>query len=162
MVSNSSCKLPRRLLLAVLLCLPSLLAQSNGYLSVGEVPKVAGKRGAAVQVKIPLAVQPGYHVNINKPSEDYLIPLKLTWASTGALEGSEVVYPKPEMEKYEFSPTPLSVFTGKFDVTATFKVGANAAAGPGAAVGKLRYQACSSKACYPPKTIEVTIPYQVQ
>ena len=89
MVSNSSCKLPRRLLLAVLLCLPSLLAQSNGYLSVGEVPKVAGKRGAAVQVKIPLAVQPGYHVNSNKPSEDYLIPLKLTWASTGVLEGGE-------------------------------------------------------------------------
>jgi thiol:disulfide interchange protein DsbD len=146
----------------VLLCLPSLLAQSNGYLSVGEVPKVAGKRGAGVQVKIPLAVQPGYHVNSNKPSEDYLIPLKLTWASTGALEGGEVVYPKPEMEKYEFSPTPLSVFTGKFDVTANFKVGANAAAGPGAAVGKLRYQACSSKACYPPKTIEVTVPYQVQ
>jgi len=146
----------------VLLCLPSLLAQSSGYLSVGEVPKVAGKRGTSVQVKIPLAVQPGYHVNSNKPSEDYLIPLKLTWASTGALEGGEVVYPKPEMEKYEFSPTPLSVFTGKFDVTANFKVGANAAAGPGAAVGKLRYQACSSKACYPPKTIEVTIPYQVQ
>ena len=35
-------------------------------------------------------------------------------------------------------------------------------AGPGAATGKLRYQACSSRACYPPKTIEVTVNYQVQ
>jgi len=139
-----------------------LLAQTSGYLSVGEVPKVAGKRGESIHAKIPLSVQSGYHVNSNKPSEDYLIPLKLTWASTGALEGGEVVYPKPEMEKYDFSEKPLSVFTGKFDLTANFKVAAGAAAGPGAAVGKLRYQACSSKACYPPKTIDVTIPYQVQ
>jgi hypothetical protein len=43
-----------------------------------------------------------------------------------------------------------------------FKVAANAPAGPGAAVGKLRYQACNDRACFPPKTVEVTVPYQIQ
>jgi hypothetical protein len=131
---------------------------------VGEVQKVAGKRGAAVQVKIPLAVDQGYHVNSDKPSLEYLIPLKLTWdkASMGALEGGAVVYPKATQEKYDFEEKPLSVFTGNFDVTASFKVAANAPAGPGIASGKLRYQACSNKACYPPKTVDVTVPYQVQ
>jgi len=123
---------------------------------------VAGARNAAVQVKIPVTVRTGYHVNSNTPSDDYLIPLKLTWTSTGALEGGTVTYPKPTLEKYEFSEKPLSVFTGNFELVANFKVSANAPAGPGMAVGKLRYQACSNKACYPPKTIEVTAPYQVQ
>jgi len=126
------------------------------------LPKVAGKRSAAVQVKIPCVVQPGYHVNSNKPSDEYLIPLKLTWKSTGALEGGQIVYPKPTLEKYQFSETPLSVLTGNFELMANFKVAATAPAGPGVAVGQLRYQACSDRACFPPKTIEVTIPYQVQ
>jgi hypothetical protein len=149
-------------LLPAALFLPLLLAQGSGYLSVGEAPKIAGKRGAAVQVKIPVTVLNGYHVNSNTPSEEYLIPLKLTWTSTGALEGGTVTYPKGALEKYEFSDKPISVYTGSFDLTANFKVAANAPAGPGAAVGKLKYQACSNRACFPPKTVDVNVSYQVQ
>lgn len=129
---------------------------------MGQPQKVTGHRGAAVQTRIPLSVQSGYHVNSNTPSDDFLIPLKLTWSAPGALEGGQIAYPKPTLEKYEFSEKPLSVFTGDFDLVANFKVAANAPAGPGVAVGKLRYQACSNKACYPPKTVEVTVSYQVQ
>ncbi|MGA2721058.1 MAG: protein-disulfide reductase DsbD domain-containing protein [Bryobacteraceae bacterium] len=162
MVSNSFCSLPRLPLLAALLCLPPLFAQSSGYLTVGEPQKVAGKRNASVQAKIPVSVRPGYHVNSNTPTDEYLIPLKLTWVSAGALESGSVAYPKPSMEKYEFAEKPLSVFTGNFELVANFKVAANAPAGPGAAVGKLRYQACNERACFPPKTAEVTVPYQIQ
>jgi hypothetical protein len=139
-----------------------LWAQSKTYLAVGEPQKVAGKRGASVQAKIPVTVMSGYHVNSNKPNEEYLIPLKLTWTAPGALEGGTVEYPKPQQEKYDFSAQPLSVYTGNFDLVASFKVAANAPAGPGVAAGKLRFQACSDKACYPPKTIDVNVPYQVQ
>jgi len=162
MVSNSFCSLPRLPLLAALLCLPSLFAQSSGYLTVGEPQKVAGKRNAAVQAKIPVSVRPGFHVNSNTPTDEYLIPLKLTWTAAGALEGGSVTYPKPSLEKYEFAEKPLSVFTGNFELVANFKVAANAPAGPGAAVGKLRYQACNDRACFPPKTVDVTVPYQIQ
>jgi hypothetical protein len=151
-------------LIAGTFCLSFLWAQNNGHLSVGEIQKAAGKRNAAVQVKIPLSVDPGYHVNSDKPTQDYLIPLKLTWdkSTMGALEGGTIVYPKASQEKYDFEEKPLLVFTGNFDLTANFKVAPNAPAGPGVAAGKLRYQACSNKACYPPKTVEVTVPYQVQ
>ncbi|MEO8595711.1 MAG: protein-disulfide reductase DsbD domain-containing protein [Candidatus Solibacter sp.] len=168
MVSNNYCKLPagwsKTLLtfLAAGLFLPSLWAQSKEYLTVGELPKVAGKRSAAVQVKIPVVVKDGYHVNSNKPNEESLIPLKLTWTAMGALEGGAITYPKPSQEKYEFTEAPLSVYTGAFDLVANFKVAAKAQAGPGAATGKLRYQACSNRACYPPKTVDITISYQVQ
>jgi len=129
---------------------------------VGELQKAVGKRNAAVQVKIPVAVKDGFHVNSNHPSEEYMIPLKLTWTQTGALEGGTVTYPKPAMEKYEFAETPLSVYTGGFELVVAFKVAANAPAGPGAASGKLRYQACSNRACFPPKTVDVTVSYLVQ
>ena len=57
---------------------------------------------------------------------------------------------------------PRPAYTGNIELTAHFKVAANAPGGPGMAVGKLRYQACSNKACYPPKTIDVNVPYQIQ
>jgi hypothetical protein len=124
--------------------------------------KVTGKRGAAVQARIPMAVDTGFHVNSNTPNEQYLIPLKLTWKATGPLEAGQIVYPKATQEKYEFSEKPLSVYTGKFDVTANFKVAANAPAGPGVAVGQLRYQACNDRMCFPPKNIEISLPYSIQ
>jgi DsbC/DsbD-like thiol-disulfide interchange protein len=161
MVFNSfSFSSPRRALAAILISLP-LLAQSSGYLTVAEPAKVTAKRGEAVNVKIHVTVNPGFHVNSNTPRDEYLIPLKLTWKAPGALEGGQVTYPKPSMEKYEFAEKPLSVFTGSFDLTADFKVAANAPGGPGAAVGQLRYQACNDRACFPPKNVEVTVPYQI-
>jgi cytochrome c biogenesis DsbD-like protein len=167
MASNSSSKPPRRKAAfrpIALLCLPLLLlAQANsGHLKLGELPKVSGKRGAAVSATIPMAVDAGFHVNSNKPNEEYLIPLRLTWKSTGALEPGAVMFPKASEEKYEFTEKPLSIFTGKFAVIANFKVAANAPAGPGVAVGQLRYQACSDKMCFPPKNIEVALPYSIQ
>lgn len=115
-----------------------------------------------MQVSIPITVRQGYHVNSNTPSEDYLVPLKLTWTSTGALEPEAVNFPKPTIEKYQFAEMPLSVFTGSFNLSAHFKVKPDASRGPGAATGKLRYQACSNIACYAPKTVDVTVVYQIQ
>jgi hypothetical protein len=129
---------------------------------VGEPQKVAGQRKAAVSSTIPCTVQTGFHVNSNTPTYDYLIPLKLTWISTGSLTPGAVTYPKPSMEKYAFSEKPLSVVTGKFELTAHFKVAADAPAGPGMATGQLKYQACNDRACFAPKTVDIAIPYQIQ
>lgn len=151
----------RRPALLAILCLPSLWAQGSSIVSA-EAQKLVAKRGSEAQAKIAVKIQPGYHVNSNTPSEAYLIPLRLTWTSGGALEPGDVTFPKPRMEKYEFSDKPISVFTGDFDLVAKFKVPAGAAAGPGIMVGKLRYQACNNNACFPPKTAEVRLPYQIQ
>jgi len=143
--------------------LTPLAAQTTaGYLTVAETQKVVGKRGAALQSKISCDVRTGFHVNSNTPAEDYLIPLTVTWTSPGALQPGPVAYPTPQIEKYPFADKPLSVLTGKFDLTANFKVAANAPAGQGIATGKLRYQACNDRACYPPKTIDIAIPYLIQ
>jgi hypothetical protein len=135
---------------------------SASYLTAGQPQKVAGRRNAAVASTIPCAVQAGFHVNSDKPTYDYLKPLKLTWISTGPLKPGAVTYPKPSMEKYGFSKDPLSVVTGKFDLIAHFKVASDAPAGPGMATGQLLYQACNDRSCFAPKTIDIAIPYQIE
>jgi hypothetical protein len=145
---------------AGLLFLPKLPAQGN-ILSVESPAPLPAKRGSSVQAKLKVSIQPGFHANSNTPSEDYLIPMKLTW-TPGPLESPTVTYPKGQMEKYEFSDKPISVYTGNFELTTSFKVPANAPVSPAVMSGKLRYQACNNKSCFPPKTVEVKLPVQVQ
>jgi len=144
----------------LLIKLPYITAQSSGHLSIGSPAKISGTRKESVQTRIPVVIDPGFHVNSNKPTDEYLIPLSLTWSSTGPLEAGAVIYPKPVMETV--ADKPLAVFTGKFDLVANFKVRATAPAGPGVVAGTLKYQACNSTTCFQPKTIEVSVPYQIQ
>jgi len=109
---------------------------------------------------LPLELRPGYHVNSNTPSDEYLIPLRLTW-NPGPLAASGFTFPQPRMEKYSFSEKPLSVFTGDFQIVTHFKASANAAPGPATLTGKLRYQACNNSMCLPPKTLDVSLQVEI-
>ncbi len=147
-------------LAALLLGAGMAFAQTN-VLTVASAPKLLAKRNETVTAKVHLQLRSGYHVNSNTPSDAYLIPLKLTWKAD-PLESPEVVYPKPTMEKTEFSEKPLSVFSGDFEIATKFKTPANAPAGPAIITGKLRYQACNERMCLPPKTIDVPLTVDVQ
>ncbi|MBZ5605332.1 MAG: protein-disulfide reductase DsbD N-terminal domain-containing protein [Acidobacteriia bacterium] len=121
---------------------------------------ITAKAGAELSAKIVAQLKPGYHCNSDKPSDEYLIPLKLTW-TPAPLEVAGIVYPKPQMEKYTFSEKPLSVYTGDFEIVTRFKVPATAHLGPAVLSGKLRYQACTDRMCLPPKTVDVSLPITV-
>ena len=142
-------------------CLPGLRAQGSGALTVGQIDPATAKRGATFVEKIPLHLKAGFHVNSNAPADEFLIPLKLTWAP-GPVQPDPVNYPKPQFENYAFSQKPVSVFSGTFVVETKFKVPADAKPGPAAINGKLRYQACNSKECLPPKIIEVQVPVEIE
>jgi hypothetical protein len=118
------------------------------------------RSGEAVQT-LKLQLQPGYHVNSNKPNDEYLIPMKLTW-DAGAADVVAVEYPKPMLEKSEFSEKPLSVYTGGFVIRTRLQRSAKAAPGPGYLTGKLRYQACNQKMCLPPRTLDLKVPLLVE
>jgi hypothetical protein len=142
-------------------CLPQLPGQGSAQLSVAPPAKVTATRAGGAEAKLSVQLQTGFHVNSNTPAENYLIPLKLTW-QPGALAASAIVYPKPRTEKYEFSEKPLSVFTGDFQIVTRFQVDPKAAGGPGVLAGKLRYQACSETTCFPPRTVEINLPYDIK
>jgi DsbC/DsbD-like thiol-disulfide interchange protein len=143
------------------LALP-LSAQAPQILSLQEPQKVVVPRQGEVQVPLKLSMRPGYHANSDKPSEDYLIPLRLTWDSKAPLEAVEIVYPKAKLEKFEFTDKPISVVDGDFEIVTRFRRTPNAMPGPAFLSGRLRYQACNDKMCFPPRTIDVKVPLLVQ
>ncbi len=151
----------------LLASLPGLSAQTPfkaapqaNVLNYLPARKVTAKAGASVDSALPIELRPGYHVNSNTPSDEYLIPLRLSW-NPGALESTGFSFPKPRMEKYAFSEKPLSVYTGDFEIVSHFKASAKAPPGPSTLTGKLRYQACNSTMCLPPKTLDVSLEVEI-
>ncbi len=130
-------------------------------MSIAEPQSVSVKRGGSAELKLTATLSPGFHANSHTPSDENLIPLRLTW-EPGSVAAHEIVYPAPKMEKYEFSEKPLSVVSGSFDIVTRFTASAGAAAGQSTVTGKLRYQACNNNACFPPKTVEIKVPVSVQ
>src|SRR6266852_2891326 len=101
---------------AILLLAASLVcfAQTN-VLNFAPPKKVTAKMGAVSEAPLTIQLRPDYHVNSNTPSDEYLIPLRLTWAA-GPLETSAAVLPKPSMDKYTSSDKPMSVFPADLEL----------------------------------------------
>jgi|SRR5580704_5257945 DsbC/DsbD-like thiol-disulfide interchange protein len=138
-------------------------SQSEAPLNVvklAPIETVSAKAGSTVKVALSLQVDDGYHVNSNTPADEFLIPLRLTW-SPGPLESGAVSFPKPQLEKLQFSEKPVSVFKGTFEIATRFKVASGAKPGQGTVTGKLHYQACNDRMCLTPKTVDVNVPIEI-
>lgn len=117
---------------------------------------VALQPGHAVFEVLEFQVSPGYHVNSNHPNSAFLIATTLHFATarTG-IAVRAIRWPRPHELKFQFSPQPLSVFSGTFPVRILLR------AAPGARSqilkGTLRYQACNDTLCRPPASLPVAI-----
>ena len=135
-------------------------AQSTPLLNVVPPARVTAKRGETVTAKVGVKVNPGFHVNSNAPLDEYLIPLRLTWQAA-PLEWKGTEFPPAKQEKSDFSPKPIAVFDGAFEITSKFLIPAAAPLGAGFITGKLRYQGCNATTCFPPKTIDIRFSYDL-
>lgn len=150
---------PARLKLLAILCLPLCSLAQQNKLSVSPADQLSIKRGASAPQTLKVEVLPGFHVNSDKPRDEFLIPLKLTWTG-GPLEAKSINYPKPE--EIKAAGLTLVVFTGSFAIQTDFKAPPNAAPGPATVTGKLRYQACNSDMCFRPATLDVHLPVIIE
>ena len=105
-------------------------------------------------VDLHFRVADGLHINSHTPREKSLIATNLAVAETSTLKVIGVDFPAGVDYAFAFDPSEkLSVYTGEF----TLKAHLTAPAGNYLLQGLLRYQACDSRSCYPPKTITVAV-----
>ena len=134
---------------------PSYVKVAPGATPVKAAP------GQAFEVPAKFQIASGYHINAEKPTFDYLIPTRLEWtAKDFKLIGIE--YPKPEQATFSFSPdTKLAVYQGAITIRSRFQAPRTLPGGKAALGGKLHYQACDDKMCYPPASVAVEVPVEL-
>lgn len=126
------------------------------YVAAAPVAQVKTTAGARTPVVLKFRVLEGYHVNSNKPRSELLIPTKLKLTPPPGISVTDVRYPAGKDFSLSFSPAEvLSVYSGDFVIEAAVKPLASAPAGAYRVSGELAYQACSDRACFPPKKLPV-------
>jgi len=119
------------------------------------------KQGASFQVAVVIDIDGGYHINSNRPAEDFLIPTALKLGTLTGLRAGTVRYPKAKIQKFPFSETPMSVYEGRAILRFTARALPTLSPGSHAITGKLTIQACNDQACLRPQTVNVEIPLEV-
>jgi hypothetical protein len=146
-----ACSLPVR---AQILNENPLLAQKRGpQLTVAPIDTITVARGGKAQLTLQLELNRGFHVNSHRPSEDYLLPTTVSLSPQEGIMIVKIAYPQGEVMKFHFAGSDhLSVYSGRFQVTAEVRARRDAALGRQRVHGEVRYQACDDHQCFPPKS----------
>jgi thiol:disulfide interchange protein DsbD len=113
--------------------------------------------GSEVKVEVKVSVSPTWHINSNKPHDDFLIPSKLEIVSSEKIKLAKVDYPQGKEIKFDFSEKPLSVYENEVTFAALLKIPAEIREGKYKVIVSLEYQACNNKTCMPPNNVADTL-----
>jgi DsbC/DsbD-like thiol-disulfide interchange protein len=139
---------------------PPRIASTN-VVKVNPEELTLGK-GESGQAIVRLQIQNGYHVNANPPSFSYLKATELELTPAHGVSVEFMTYPDPLTKTFSFSEAPLKVYEGETTLKAMLKASPSAEAGKHNLSAKLRVQACDDEVCYPPGTIDLTVPVTIR
>ena len=150
-------------MLAVALLAVAALAQGGPSVEMAPAGITPVARGKAGKVELDFRVRQGFHINSNHPNSPYLIPTVLKLDPPTDIAAGEVTYPAGRNLSFAFAPDEkLNVYSGDFAVRVTVHPLRSVIPGKYNIRGKLRYQACDDRACYPPKNLPVHFEVQVK
>lgn len=134
------------------------ILSSIGYTQVEEIvklsvqtPAVQIEQGEQFAIDIVADINPSWHINSNKPNDEFLIPTVVS-AKGEKIKLVKVKYPKPHELNFSFSDSPVSVFEGETKFGLTLEVLADAPLGKQSVEVVLDYQACNDVTCLPPNS----------
>ena len=118
--------------------------------------------GGRAEASVRLHIAPGYHINANPPTHDFLIPTQLELTPEPGVTAGKPAYPPPLKKKFAFDPQPLAVYESEAVIKVPLSVAASAQKGERALRAKVRVQPCDDNACYPPRNVETTLALTVK
>ncbi len=137
------------------------LPQSQDVASISVIDKsVKVAQGEKFSISLAITVSPTWHINSNKPNDDFLIPSELTARGNG-LKLIAVNYPKSHELKLSFSEELVSVYEATSNAKLTFSISQDAPLGKQKVLIKLDYQACNDVSCLPPNETNTEIEVEV-
>ncbi|MFA5806076.1 MAG: protein-disulfide reductase DsbD [Melioribacteraceae bacterium] len=116
--------------------------------------------GSQFKIVLNASIKESWHINSDKPNDEFLIASKVTVKSE-AVTLTSINYPQPKELKLEFSEKPVSVFSGDIKIELSFTVNKNTASGKYTVPVKLSYQACNDRTCLPPTDVSEKLTVEV-
>jgi thiol:disulfide interchange protein DsbD len=112
--------------------------------------------GSEAKLAVKVNIEDSWHINSNKPYEEYLIPTELNIQSDH-IKISKVAYPEAHDFTFDFSESPLSVYEGEIYIGSLIEVSKEIEPGEYPLIINLEYQACNDKSCLAPTSVQDTL-----
>lgn len=120
------------------------------------------KVGVPVKVAIRFQIPSGWHINSDKPRDEFLIPTKLMFEENTFIQIKKVIYPPSKEVELSFSEEPLSVFENDFFIGIEVVILEGGERQNSVEIaGSFRYQPCNDRQCLPPSSLPVKIVFNV-
>jgi thiol:disulfide interchange protein DsbD len=107
-------------------------------------------RQESFSILLEVNILDDWHINSDKPLEDFLIPTKIKFDENPGASFGRIQYMEPELRKFSFSDTKMSVYEGKVYALTTITISPTYDEPELKLSGKLYYQACNDKSCLAP------------
>lgn len=141
--------------LILILFATNLFAQENVVsLSIKNFPKEI-KAGVPFEFDIVADIENGWHINSNKPNEDYLIPSNIEISPK--IKILETIYPKAHDVKFSFSDVPVSVYENRITIKVKAIIDNSFPENKKSLTVTLNYQACNNQTCLAPNQVSQNI-----
>jgi thiol:disulfide interchange protein DsbD len=141
-------------MLTIAVCLflfPGLVSAEESVVSVRAIaPAAPLAAGKAAVLNIDLDISPSYHINSNRPLEDYLVPTTVKFDPQPDVTFGKTVFPPAPLKKLPFSDSPMAIYTGTVRIAVEITPAAGLGSKEVAISGKVGYQACNDRYCLRP------------
>jgi hypothetical protein len=126
-----------------------------------ESGKLELKQGGSAEASVKVTIANGYHINANPASFSYLIATELQLQPNYDVTAEAPKYPASVTKTFAFSKDPLNVYEGTAEIKVSFRAASKAPKGDLKLGARLRVQPCDEQTCFPPRTIETSIPITI-
>lgn len=136
----------------------------------GRADPAVTRPGEAMSIVVVLDHAAGFHTwphdPVVPPEFDGLVPIATSVEASTLPEGAgveEIRWPDPVTVtvRYVRDPVELLAYAGETIVRLVVRTAADAPEGEERVGLRVRYQACDERVCYPPKTVVLSIPYNL-
>lgn len=118
------------------------------------------QRNSQLKIAVKVSVENGWHINSDKPHEDFLIPTKVV-STDKRFPLATTGFPKAEDITLGFSDKPVSVFEGDIVINLLINIDKELSPGSYKIPIKVEYQSCNNQTCMPPTSVsdsfEITV-----
>ena len=148
--------------LLILTCIYASSMPASPDIATVHVKESIVYTGKGNWIEIEVSVKEGYHIQANKVKDESLIPTTLEIKGNEFLIVKKHEFPRSKQFKLEGTDNFLNVYDGTFLIKLFLGPVKNAAEGKYELTARLRYQACDSRSCLFPRTIDFSIPVVIR
>lgn len=136
---------------------PPLAAEKGGVVEIKVFRDGSLRSDGRVGLIVGIKVEKGWHINSNRPLDEFMIPTTVELADNPFWTAEEISYPEGEKTRLSFSTQPVSVYQGNVEVPIILQAGSDA---PPQTTLKLLigFQPCNDTSCTAPETLILPVP----